>query len=36
MMLLLDLDDRGRCGAGDGEARGEERGGEEAEELKWA
>lgn len=38
MMLLLDIVDRGRCGlkAGDGEARGEQMGGEKAGELKWA
>lgn len=30
MTLLLDIDDRGRCGVstGDGEARGEDKGGE--------
>lgn len=38
MTLLLDIDDRGRCGlpTRDGEARGEDKGGELAEELKWA
>lgn len=38
MTLLLDKDDRGRCGlpAGDGEAWGEEGGGEKVEELNWA
>lgn len=38
MTLLLDVEDRGRCGlpAGDGEARAEDRGGECAEELNLA
>lgn len=38
MTLLLDIDDRGRCGlpTGDGDPRGEDGGGDRAEELKCA